>query len=115
MTPTDHALGALYGLALGDALGMPTQAFSRGQIQARFGHITTLENAAADQPIAPNMPLVPCHPRDLLNMACDRQRYLEGSGWRVLSLRQSPSGFLRRVCWTCSTLLRGQAIWLEGR
>ena len=56
MTPTDHALGALYGLALGDALGMPTQAFSRGQIQARFGHITTLENAAADQPIAPNMP-----------------------------------------------------------
>ena len=56
MTPIDHALGALYGLALGDALGMPTQAFSRGQIQARFGHITTLENAAADQPIAPNMP-----------------------------------------------------------
>ena len=29
---------------------------------------------------AENMPLVPCHPRDLLNMACDRQRYLEGSG-----------------------------------
>ena len=29
---------------------------------------------------AENMPLVPCHPRDLLNMACDRQRYLEGAG-----------------------------------
>ncbi len=26
------------------------------------------------------MPLVPCHPRDLLNMALDRQRYLGGSG-----------------------------------
>lgn len=55
MTPADHALGALYGLALGDALGMPTQSFSRGQIQARFGRITTLESAPADQPIAPNM------------------------------------------------------------
>ena len=29
---------------------------------------------------AENMPLVPCHPRDLLNMACDRQRYQEGAG-----------------------------------
>ena len=27
-----------------------------------------------------NMPLVPCHPRDLLNMAIDRQRYLGSSG-----------------------------------
>ena len=26
------------------------------------------------------MPLVPCHPRDLLNMALDRQRYIGGSG-----------------------------------
>lgn len=29
---------------------------------------------------AEGMPLVPCHPRDLLNMAMDRQRYLDGSG-----------------------------------
>ena len=55
MTLTDRALGAFYGLALGDALGMPTQSFSRGQILTRFGHITTLENAPADQPIAPGM------------------------------------------------------------
>jgi predicted ATPase with chaperone activity len=27
-----------------------------------------------------SMPLVPCHPRDLLSMALDRQRYLGGSG-----------------------------------
>lgn len=26
------------------------------------------------------MPLVPCHPRDLLGMALDRQRYLDGAG-----------------------------------
>lgn len=55
MTVTDRALGAFYGLALGDALGMPTQSLSRRQIVARFGHITTLEGAPADQPIAPNM------------------------------------------------------------
>jgi predicted ATPase with chaperone activity len=29
---------------------------------------------------AEGMPLVPCHPRDLLSMALDRQRYLDGSG-----------------------------------
>ena len=34
MTPTSRALGAFYGLALGDALGMPTQSLSRAQIQA---------------------------------------------------------------------------------
>ena len=56
MTQRDRALGAFYGLALGDALGMPTQSFSRADIVARFGHITTLEDAPADQPIAPNMP-----------------------------------------------------------
>ncbi|HAV88574.1 ATP-binding protein [Stutzerimonas balearica] len=26
------------------------------------------------------MPLSPCHPRDLLNMACDRRRYFHGAG-----------------------------------
>ena len=34
---TDRALGALYGLAIGDALGMPTQMLSRERIVARFG------------------------------------------------------------------------------
>ena len=33
----DRALGALYGLALGDALGMPTQVMSRAAIASRFG------------------------------------------------------------------------------
>ncbi|WP_110649288.1 ADP-ribosylglycohydrolase family protein [Salinicola peritrichatus] len=51
-----RALGAFYGLALGDALGMPTQSLSRAQIAATFGEITTLVDARADQPIAPNMP-----------------------------------------------------------
>ena len=56
MTPNSRALGAFYGLALGDALGMPTQSLSREQVQQRFGAITGLEDADADQPIAPNMP-----------------------------------------------------------
>lgn len=52
----DRALGAFYGLALGDALGMPTQSLNREQIQQRFGRITAFADAASDQPIAPNMP-----------------------------------------------------------
>jgi ADP-ribosylglycohydrolase len=56
MTALNRALGAFYGLALGDALGMPTQSLSRTQIQSRFGNITDLEDAGPDQPIAANMP-----------------------------------------------------------
>jgi len=52
----DRALGAFHGLALGDALGMPTQSLSREQIRARYGRIDGLIDADADQPIAPNMP-----------------------------------------------------------
>ncbi len=51
----DRALGAFYGLALGDALGMPTQSLSREQIKQRFDRITTLTASDADQPIAPNL------------------------------------------------------------
>jgi ADP-ribosylglycohydrolase len=51
-----RALGAFYGLALGDALGMPTQAMSRARIAERYGRVTTLLDAVPDQPIAPGMP-----------------------------------------------------------
>ncbi|MBD1554659.1 ADP-ribosylglycohydrolase family protein [Pseudomonas typographi] len=60
MISPDHtrarALGAFYGLALGDALGMPTQSLSREQVHARYGRVTGLLAADADQPIAPNLP-----------------------------------------------------------
>lgn len=56
MNSLNRALGAFYGLALGDALGMPTQSLSRAQIQERFCAITTFRDAGPDQPIAPNMP-----------------------------------------------------------
>lgn len=51
-----RAYGALAGLALGDALGMPTQAMSPEQIRAVYGRITGLVNGDASQPYAPGMP-----------------------------------------------------------
>jgi len=51
----DRATAALEGLALGDALGMPTQSFSPDQIRLRYGELTGLVDAVADQPIAPGM------------------------------------------------------------
>ncbi|WP_433739287.1 ADP-ribosylglycohydrolase family protein [Pseudomonas putida] len=56
MTALNRALGAFYGLALGDALGMPTQSLSRDEIKARFGEISDLQDAGPHQPIAANMP-----------------------------------------------------------
>lgn len=52
----ERAIGALEGLALGDALGMPTQSMSAQWIYAEYGKITGLNDAIAQQPIAPNMP-----------------------------------------------------------
>jgi ADP-ribosylglycohydrolase len=52
----DSALGALYGLALGDALGMPTQMMSRQEIADRYGALRSFEPAAADHPLAAGMP-----------------------------------------------------------
>ncbi|WP_030741301.1 ADP-ribosylglycohydrolase family protein [Streptomyces sp. NRRL F-5135] len=52
----DRALGALYGLAMGDALGMPTQIMSRRSIVARFGTVTGFEPGPADNPVSAGMP-----------------------------------------------------------
>ena len=51
-----RAHGALAGLALGDALGMPTQEMSPEQIRAVYGRIAGLVDADASQPYAPGMP-----------------------------------------------------------
>jgi ADP-ribosylglycohydrolase len=53
----DRARGALYGLAIGDALGMPTQMLSRRQITARWGPLLTgFEPAPPGHPIAAALP-----------------------------------------------------------
>ncbi len=55
MTPRDRALGALYGLALGDALGMPMQLMSRAAVQAAYGSVTGFLDATPDHPLAAGM------------------------------------------------------------
>ena len=55
--PRSRARGALYGLAIGDALGMPTQMLSRQEIRARWGELLTgFEPAPPGHPIAAGMP-----------------------------------------------------------
>jgi ADP-ribosylglycohydrolase len=55
VTPRDRALGALYGLAIGDALGMPTQLMSRSAVSAAYGSVTGFLDAAPDHPLAAGM------------------------------------------------------------
>jgi ADP-ribosylglycohydrolase len=57
MGPGGRARGALYGLAIGDALGMPTQSLPRDQVVARYGELIGAFTAGpADHPIAAGLP-----------------------------------------------------------
>jgi ADP-ribosylglycohydrolase len=52
-----RARGALYGLAIGDALGMPTQLLSRPEIVAHWGPLLAgFEPAPPGHPIAAGLP-----------------------------------------------------------
>jgi ADP-ribosylglycohydrolase len=54
---TDRARGALYGLAIGDALGMPTQMLSRDQIIDQWGPLLAgFEPAPPGHPVAAGLP-----------------------------------------------------------
>lgn len=48
----DRALGALAGVALGDALGMPSQTLPREAIAAAYGRITDFVDPVADHPVS---------------------------------------------------------------
>lgn len=48
----DRALGALTGVAVGDALGMPSQTFPRDFIAAAYGRITGFVDPVADHPVS---------------------------------------------------------------
>lgn len=53
----DRARGALWGLAVGDALGMPTQLLTRAEVVRRWGPLLTgLEAPDAGHPIAAGLP-----------------------------------------------------------
>jgi ADP-ribosylglycohydrolase len=56
MTRLERAIGALTGLAIGDALGMPTQMLSRAQVLEKWGAITAFEPGPPESPIAAGMP-----------------------------------------------------------
>jgi ADP-ribosylglycohydrolase len=52
-----RAAGALYGLAIGDALGMPAQSLPRALIIERYGEVISgFHPAPEDQPLAAGMP-----------------------------------------------------------
>jgi ADP-ribosylglycohydrolase len=56
-TVVDRAAGALWGLAIGDALGMPTQMLSRAEIVARWGPVVPwFEPADPGHPMAAGLP-----------------------------------------------------------
>ena len=55
-TAVDRARGALYGLAIGDALGMPTQLMSHEEVAACFGVLDGFREAPADHLIAAGLP-----------------------------------------------------------
>jgi ADP-ribosylglycohydrolase len=56
-TLRSRALGALYGLAIGDALGMPTESRSRADIVARYGDLLgAFEPGPPDHPLAARLP-----------------------------------------------------------
>src|SRR3979490_3071632 len=52
----DRALGALYGLAIGDALGMPTQELDSARARAIIGSPAGFRDAPADNPISHGLP-----------------------------------------------------------
>lgn len=52
----ERALASLYGLAIGDALGMPTQLMSVAEVTARFGRIADFRPAEPDHPLAAGLP-----------------------------------------------------------
>lgn len=56
MTARDRAIGALYGLAIGDALGMPTQLMSRAEVAGRYGPIDGFTTPDAGHPLAGGLP-----------------------------------------------------------
>ena len=49
---TDRAMGAMMGLAIGDAMGMPSQTMCHEAIEATYGWIADFIDAAPDQPVS---------------------------------------------------------------
>ena len=48
----NRAMGALLGVAIGDAMGMPTQTLNREQILSTYGHVADFMSAVPHQPVS---------------------------------------------------------------
>ena len=56
MSTVDRALGAFYGLAIGDALGMPTQMLPRDTVRELFGELPWFAPGPEVNPICAGLP-----------------------------------------------------------
>ena len=98
----DRAAGALYGLAIGDALGMPTQGLPRTTVVARYGElIDRFHPGPPDHPLAAGLPAG--HVTDDTEQAVLLARLLIESGGHV-----DPHELVRRLlAWEAAMRARG--------
>jgi ADP-ribosylglycohydrolase len=98
----DRASGALHGLAVGDALGMPTESFPRSVIVEHYGELVDgFHPGRADQPLMPG--LAAGTVTDDTEQAVLLGELLVSSGGRV-----DPAEFGRRLlAWEESVRARG--------
>ncbi|MDP9638882.1 ADP-ribosylglycohydrolase [Rhodococcus cercidiphylli] len=97
----DRALGAFYGLALGDALGMPTQSMCRGDIAEDYGQLRGFVAAGPRQRIAHGMSAgsITDDTEQAIMLA---QLIIDGDG------RVDPSAFARAlIAWESEMSARG--------
>ena len=103
-TDADRAAGALWGLALGDALGMPTQMLSRAEILARWGPVLPwFEQADPGQPLAAGLPAG--HVTDDTEQAVLLARLLVSGQGRVSPLQLADA----LAAWEADLRARGSA------
>ncbi|MGF1664547.1 MAG: ADP-ribosylglycohydrolase family protein [Kineosporiaceae bacterium] len=99
----DRALGALTGLALGDALGMPTQLLPREEVRRRWGTLAGLVAAPADHELSAGLPAG--HVTDDTDQAVILGRLLVEGGGRI-----DPGTLAERLlAWEAGMVARGSA------
>ncbi|MGF1654076.1 MAG: ADP-ribosylglycohydrolase family protein [Actinomycetales bacterium] len=99
----DRALGALTGLALGDALGMPTQMMPRAEVRRRWGVLPGLVAAPQDNEVSAGLPAG--HVTDDTDQAVILGRLLVAGEGRV-----DPVALAARLLeWEAGMVARGSA------
>ncbi|MHB1740238.1 MAG: ADP-ribosylglycohydrolase family protein [Actinomycetes bacterium] len=99
----DRAQGALLGLAVGDAMGMPTQLLTRTEATAVLGDPPGLRSGAADHPVAAGLPVGSI--TDDTEQALLLARLLIAGTGRVNPYRLAED----LLAWEASMLARGSA------